>query len=44
MAEPNGQGGWELTDDDLAEIATASGWFEPGDEEGIKRWLTGNTP
>jgi hypothetical protein len=44
VAEPNGQGGWELTDEDLAEIAAANGCFEPDDEEGIKRWVNGNTP
>jgi hypothetical protein len=26
MARPNGCGGWELTDEDVAEIARASGW------------------
>jgi hypothetical protein len=26
MAKPNGRGGWELTDEDVAEIARASGW------------------
>jgi hypothetical protein len=26
MARPNGRRGWELTDEDVAEIARASGW------------------
>lgn len=41
MAKPNGRGGWELTDEDVAEIARASGWddghlHEPGAAEAAR--------